>query len=149
MKVPTYTNTLELLQTTIRDIQVDRNGNMYIQDEDGWIEKRDAMQRLVWRAELGTDLFGLVGNDSYIITYDHLQHKYYAADTGKLVASPKLDYTSFDRDELPNDTKGGFYAPEKTNPNGPQAMESSSSMRRARLSGTIKFASVDTRLFES
>ncbi|MBD3921364.1 hypothetical protein H8B09_21525 [Paenibacillus sp. PR3] len=118
MQVPTYTNSLNLLQTKTWDILVDGNGSLFMQDEEGWVEKRDAKQQLVWRAQLGSDILGLVGDDRYLISYQHMKHQYYDAATGKPVASPNLDYAALDRSMLPNDRKGGFYAPEKIDKNG-------------------------------
>lgn len=96
----------------------DRSGSLYIKDVEGWVEKWDKQQRKVWREKIGLDLIELVSNDEYIISYNHTSHRYFSTNTGKLVKNPKLDYRDFDRSMLPNDGKGGFYAPEKEDEHG-------------------------------
>ncbi|WP_336776840.1 outer membrane protein assembly factor BamB family protein [Paenibacillus sp. MMO-58] len=113
MKVPSITNNLNLKQVTTVSLRVDSSGNVYILDQNGWIEKRDIKQQLVWREKLGSALFEVIGNDRYLVSSQHLKHTYFDANTGKRVKEPKIDYASYNRFTLPNDRKGGFYAPEK------------------------------------
>lgn len=118
MKVPSRLNELDLMQTTIVSVLVDRSGNLYIQDEVGWVEKRDTKQRLVWKKKLGLISMELVGNDDYLVAYRHMKHYYFNTNTGDLVTNPKIDYATFNRLTLPNDGKGGFYAAEKEDSHG-------------------------------
>ncbi|EFM09487.1 hypothetical protein PaecuDRAFT_3534 [Paenibacillus curdlanolyticus YK9] len=114
LKLPTLINELDRLQTTIISIDVDRLGNIYLLDRDGWLEKRDAKRQVVWKEKIGTDAsLKLVSKDQYILAAQHMKHVYYSVTTGKVVKSPKVDYTDYDRFALPNDRKGGFYAAEK------------------------------------
>ncbi len=113
IKQPTIMNGLDLKQTMLVSIHVDHSGNIYTRDQDGWVEKRDEEHRLIWKEKLGLDQIGLVGRDRYLLAFQHTKHVYYSAETGKAVKNPDIGYTDFDRFQLPNDGKGGFYAAEK------------------------------------